>query len=73
MIKLCDLFQEVNDLLPEGEKVNSLSVVPMPYEGYFELYVESKNKKRYRCMCTDRSTISPLIEFKMPYEQAKEK
>lgn len=72
MIKLRELFQQINDLLPEGKRCSSVSVVPMPYDGYYELYVETADKVRYRCMCTTESTVSPLVEFKMPYELAKE-
>lgn len=72
MINLSDVFQQINDLLPDGKKCTSFSVAPMPYKDYCELYVETADKKRYRCMCTHRTAVSNFVEFKMSYELAKE-
>ena len=66
MIVLMDWFQQINDMLPEGVKVKSFSVYPLPYTGYYELWIEADNGKKYRGLCTQKSLISDLPEFELP-------
>lgn len=66
MVKLYDMYQQLNDLLPEGQKADSLTVFPLPYDGYFEIFVETKSKKRYRALATMQQTISNFTEMSFP-------
>lgn len=66
MIVLTEWFQQVNDMLPEGVKAKTISVYPLPYKGYYELWVEGEDTKRYRGLCTEQALISDLAEFVLP-------
>lgn len=63
MIAIGDTFQQINDVLPKDVKCNSFSVIPLPYSGYYEIYVEADNQKRYRCLATQNKTLSNFTEW----------
>lgn len=66
MIVISEWFTQVDDMLPENVKAKSFSVYPMPYSGYFELWIEADNGKKYRGLCTRQALISELSEFVLP-------
>lgn len=66
MIVIQDWFQQVNDMLPENVKAKSISVYPMPYSGYYELWIEADNDKKYRGLCNSQTLLSELSEFVLP-------
>lgn len=66
MIVIRDWFQQINDMLPENVLVKSFSVYPMPYSGYYEIWIEGNNDKKYRGLCNRDSLISELSEFVLP-------
>lgn len=65
MIVIMDWFQQINDMLPEGVNATSFSVYPLPYSGYYELWIEANDKKKYRGLCTQKALISELKEFEL--------
>ena len=66
MIVIADMFQQINDMLPKGEKVHSFSVIPLDYSGYYEIYVETGTKRRFRCLATGQKTLSNMTEWLQP-------
>lgn len=71
MITIGDTFQQINDVLPKDVVCKSFSVIPLPYNGYYEIYVEADNEKRYRCLATKDKTLSNFTEWSMPGLGAK--
>lgn len=65
MIKLGDFFTCINDFLPEGEKVEQLSIFPLPYENYYEIFVQTESKKRFRALATPTQTVSAFKEMEL--------
>lgn len=65
MINLGLVFKDLANALPATEEVVSFSVYPLPYDGYFEIYVECKSKKRYRALATKEKIKSNYTEWKM--------
>lgn len=65
-MSIYDVFCMVNSFLPEGVKAKSLSIYPLPYPGFHEVYVEGDNGKRYRALAGEESTLSDFIEFSLP-------
>lgn len=73
MIVIDDIFQQINDMLPKNETVKSFSVIPLEYDGYYEIYVETETKRRFRCLATRTKTLSNMTEWKLPFNQVQEK
>ena len=71
MVKLSDFYQQVNDLLPKSEIANAVSIFPLPYSGYYEVFVETKSKKRYRALATSEQTLSNFTEMDFPAQTPK--
>lgn len=71
MITVGDTFQQINDVLPKEVKAVSFSVIPLPYSGYYEIYVEGDNQKRYRCLATKEKTLSNFTEWNVGVPNAK--
>lgn len=61
-----EIYQQVNDFLPEGVKAKSVSVYHLPYPGFNEVFVETEDGKRYRALANTVRTISEFVEVKMP-------
>lgn len=53
-----------DDFLP-GDKpeVKALSIYPLPYPGYLEVYLELKDGKRYRALVDKEDNMSEFVEF----------
>lgn len=64
-----EIYQSVNDFLPEGVKAMSVSVYALPYPGFNEVFVETEDGKRYRALANTVRTISEFVEVKMPGPQ----
>lgn len=58
--------KQINVLLPKDVKMVSYSVYPLPYKGYYELYVEADDKKRYRALLSKKEFLSELTEWALP-------
>ena len=61
-----DIFQTVNDFLPKDVKAKAVSIYPLPYPRFNEVFVEGTDGKRYRALANDLRTISEFTEFQMP-------
>lgn len=64
-------YKQVACLLKQkfpNEVLVSASVYPLTYEGYNELWVETKSKSRYRCLCSDVRSISEFQKVEYPGE-----
>ena len=58
------IFGYFEDLLP-GDKpeIKALSIYPLPYPGYFEVYLELKDGKRFRALYDKEGKYSQFVEF----------
>lgn len=63
-MKIRQIFSFFEGLLP-GDKpeVKAVSIYPLPYPGYFEVYLELKDGKRYRALVDKEDNISQFVEF----------
>lgn len=66
MFKVNDIFVMANDLLPKDETAKSVSIYPLPYDNYYEVFVECLSGKKYRALANDTQTLSNFSEFKLP-------
>lgn len=66
MYILEEAFKQINILLPKDEKVESYSVLPLPYKGYYEVYVQTESKKRFRALVSPTQFLSELTEWELP-------
>mgnify|MGYP004654253453 FL=1 len=57
------IFNFFEVFLPEKSEVKSVSIYPLPYPGYFEVYVECKDGKRYRALADKDEIVSDFVEF----------
>lgn len=63
-MKIHQIFSFFEDFLP-GDKpeVKAVSIYPLPYPGYFEVYLELKDGKRYRALVDKEDNMSQFVEF----------
>lgn len=66
MFKIKDLFMQIDICLPDKEKCKSFSIYPLPYDGYFEVYVETASGKKFRALSDVNQKLSTFSEFKLP-------
>lgn len=62
-MNIAQIFINVSKFLPNAVMVKALSIYPLPYDGFFEVYVECKNGKRYRALADTENVISDFSEF----------
>lgn len=63
MMGIAQIFGYFEVFLPEKSEVKSVSIYPLPYPGYFEVYVECKDGKRYRALADKDEIVSDFVEF----------
>lgn len=61
-----EIFQMVNDFLPNGVKAKAVSIYPLPYRDFYEVYVEVDGGKRFRALANKVKTISEFVELDVP-------
>ena len=63
-MNVLDIFGHFEGFLP-GDKpeIKALSIYPLPYPGYFEIYIELKDGKRYRALFDKLCKYSQFVEF----------
>lgn len=61
-----EIFQSVNDFLPKDVKAKAVSIYPLPYRDFFEVYVEVDGGKRFRALANKVKTISEFVELDVP-------
>lgn len=66
MFKVNDIFVMANDLLPKDEIAKSVSVYPLPYDNFYEVFVECESGKKFRALANHTQTLSNFSEFKLP-------
>lgn len=66
-----DILQTVGDFLPKDVSAKALSIYPLPYPRYFEVYVEGSDGKRYRALASESRTISEFVELQFPAKEVK--
>lgn len=57
------IFNFIEVFLPEKSEVKAVSIYPLPYPNYFEIYVELKGGKRFRALADKEEVISDFVEF----------
>lgn len=57
------IFNFFEVFLPEKSEVKAVSIYPLPYPGYFEIYVELKGGKRFRALAEKDEIVSDFVEF----------
>lgn len=57
------IFNFFEVFLPEKSEVKAVSIYPLPYPGYFEIYVELKDGKRFRALAEKDEIASDFVEF----------
>lgn len=63
MIGIAQIFSYFEVFLPEKSEVKAVSIYPLPYPGYFEVYVELKDGKRFRALADKDAIVSDFVEF----------
>lgn len=63
MMGIAQIFSYFEVFLPEKSEVKSVSIYPLPYSGYFEVYVECKDGKRYRALADKDEIVSDFVVF----------
>lgn len=67
MIDVKEIYQMCNDLLNlPDEKVRNITIYPLPYDGYFEIFVETDKQGRYRALATEDNTLSNFVKVEFP-------
>lgn len=60
------IFQDVSKFLPKAIKAKAISIYPLPYADFYEVYVEAQDGKRYRALANKVRTISEFVELEIP-------
>lgn len=68
MISIKDIWDELHRHLPKGVVVDSFSCYPLPYKGYYEFYVQTKEGKRFRALATQVDFRSDFTEWQLPHQ-----
>lgn len=61
-----EIFKTANDFLPKGNTAKAVSVYPLPYRDFYEVYVEVDGGKRFRALANKVRTISEFVELEVP-------
>lgn len=64
-----EVFQMAGDFLPKEVKAKAVSIYPLPYIGFYEVYVEGDDGKRYRALANAERTISEFVPLELPQSQ----
>ena len=64
-----EVFQMAGDFLPTDVKAKAVSIYPLPYSGFYEVYVEGDDGKRYRALANSVRTISEFVLLELPQSQ----
>lgn len=65
-MNIAEIFQVVNDFLPKDVTAKAVSIYPLPYSGFYEVYVECDGGKRYRALASKECTISEFVLMEIP-------
>nr|QGT50724.1 hypothetical protein Elusimicrob1349_1940 [uncultured Elusimicrobia bacterium] len=71
MFNVSEFFQQANDLLPSDKKAKTVSCYPLPYDGYFEVFVETTDGARYRALANATNTLSNFVKLEFPHAQSE--
>lgn len=63
MVSIAQIFSYLEVFLPEKSEVKAVSIYPLPYSGYFEVYAELKDGKRFRALAVKDKIVSDFVEF----------